>query len=97
LHKKLSLDLRDAKVLLRLKQRGHDEGEAFMPSYEICYLNNDGSLAGKFAATCETQMQAKILAHAMRLDSARGIEVWDGSELIYRRPDDVDLRSSARQ
>ena len=68
-----------------------------MPSYEICYLNNDGSLAGKFAATCDTEMQAKVLAHAMRLDSARGIEVWDGNDLIYRRPDELDRRIVARQ
>lgn len=58
-----------------------------MPDYEICYLKTDGSLAGKFTAQCDTEMQAKILAHAMRLDSTRGIEVWDGTELVYRRPD----------
>ena len=58
-----------------------------MPDYEICYLKTDGSLLGKFTAQCETEMQAKILAHAMRLDSSRGIEVWDGNELVYRRPE----------
>jgi hypothetical protein len=68
-------------------KRGHDEGETIMPDYEICYLKNDGSLAGKFTAQCQTEMQAKILAHAMRLETSRGIEVWDGSHLIYRRPD----------
>jgi hypothetical protein len=41
-------------------------------------------------------MQAKILAHAMRLDSTRGIEVWSGNQLIYRRPDDIDGRLHAR-
>lgn len=65
-----------------------------MPDYEICYLKTDGSLAGKFTAQCETQMQAKILAHAMRLDSSRGIEVWDGGELIYRRPEMPDQHVS---
>jgi hypothetical protein len=58
-----------------------------MPNYEICYVKTDGSLAGKFAAQCDTEMQAKIMAHAFRLDSARRIEVWNGSQLIYRRPD----------
>jgi hypothetical protein len=67
-----------------------------MPDYEICYLKDDGSLAGKFAANCTTEMQAKILAHAMRLDSTRGIEVWSGNQLIYRRPDDIDERLHAR-
>ena len=58
-----------------------------MPSYEIFYRKTDGSLAGKFAANCETEIQAKILAHAMRLDSTRRIEVWDGDQLIYERPE----------
>jgi hypothetical protein len=66
-----------------------------MPNYEICYLNDDGSLSGKFAANCDTEMQAKVLAHAMRLDHSRGIEVWDGSALIYRRPDEIDRRIAA--
>ena len=57
-----------------------------MPNYEICYLHEDGTLAGKFAANCDTDMQAKIFAHAMRLDTARKIEVWSESKLIYRRP-----------
>jgi hypothetical protein len=62
--------------------------EMLMPDYEICYLHEDGSLAGKFAAHCETDMQAKIFAHAMRLEKARGMEVWTDSRLIYRRPGD---------
>jgi len=67
-----------------------------MPDYEICYLKDDGSLAGKFAANCSTEMQAKILAHAMRLDSTRGIEVWSGSQLVYRRPDEINDRRHVR-
>ncbi|HEY1961184.1 MAG TPA: hypothetical protein VGG69_02105 [Rhizomicrobium sp.] len=59
-----------------------------MPNYEICYLKIDGSLAGKFAAQCDSETQAKIMAHAFRLDSARRIEVWDGAQLIYRRPEE---------
>ena len=57
-----------------------------MPNYDICYLKTDGSLAGKFAAQCDTEIQAKIMAHAFRLESARRIEVWDGTHLIYQRP-----------
>jgi len=57
-----------------------------MPNYEICYLHEDGTLAGKFAAHCDTDMQAKIFAHAMRLDTAPRIEVWSESRLIYQRP-----------
>jgi len=58
-----------------------------MPDYEICYVKNDGSLAGKFAASCHSEMQAKILAHAMKLEPTHRIEVWDGSALIYQRPE----------
>jgi hypothetical protein len=61
-----------------------------MPNYEICYLKTDGSLAGKFAAQCDTEMQAKIMAHAFRLETARRIEVWDGSQLVYQRPGEVE-------
>ena len=61
-----------------------------MPNYEICYLKTDGSLAGKFAAQCDTETQAKIMAHAFRLESARRIEVWDGSELVYQRPEEPE-------
>jgi hypothetical protein len=60
-----------------------------MPDYEICYLKTDGSLAGKFAAHCETEMQAKILAHAMRLEDTRRIEVWNGADLVYQRPENT--------
>ena len=61
-----------------------------MPHYEICYRKTDGSLAGKLAAQCDTELQAKVMAHAFRLDSARRIEVWDGSELIYQRPEEPE-------
>jgi hypothetical protein len=66
-----------------------------MPHYEICYLHEDGSLAGKFAAHCNTDMQAKIFAHAMRLDTARRIEVWSESRLIYLRPEQPDNVATA--
>jgi hypothetical protein len=69
--------------------------ETIMPDYEICYLHEDGSLAGKFAAQCDTDMQAKIFAHAMRLDTARQIEVWTESRLIYRRPGEPIEQSAA--
>ena len=65
-----------------------------MPDYEICYLKNDGTLAGKFAASCDSEMQAKILAHAMKLDPAHRIEVWDGSALVYQRPEPIGQNSA---
>lgn len=58
-----------------------------MPSYDICYLKDDGTLAGKLSAQCQNEKQAKILAHAMRLKGSRRIEVWDGKALVYQRPD----------
>ena len=57
-----------------------------MPSYEICYLNQDGSLFAKFSTICDDQLKAKVMAHAMKLEGAKQIEVWDGRSLIYSRP-----------
>ena len=56
-----------------------------MPAYEIRYLNKDGSLAARFHATCVSDQDAKNLAHAIQLDGARQIAVWDGQRLIYTR------------
>ncbi len=58
-----------------------------MPNYEICYLNDDGSLAGAFSTAYTNDKQAKILAHAMKLDGAKRIEVWHGPALVYTRPE----------
>lgn len=57
-----------------------------MPAYEICYLNGDGILTYKFLANCEDDNRAKVLAHAMKLPSAKRLEVWSGETLIYARP-----------
>jgi hypothetical protein len=61
-----------------------------MPTYDICYLNIDGSLAAKLSALCTDDKQAKILAHAMKLAGTRQIEVWDGKTLVYQRPQEVN-------
>jgi len=60
--------------------------EPNMPAYEICYLDEDGALTYKFTADCDDDQRAKILAHAMKLPSARKLEVWSGHTLIYTRP-----------
>jgi hypothetical protein len=60
--------------------------EPRMNPYEINYLKHDGSLAAKFTTQCSDDTQAKVLAHAMKLDGARQIEVWQGQTLIYTRP-----------
>lgn len=57
-----------------------------MPAYDICYLDAQGSLTYKFSATCDDDRRAKILAHAMKLPSAKKLEVWSGEALIYARP-----------
>jgi hypothetical protein len=62
--------------------------EATMPAYEICYLDRDGALTYKFAATCDNDNRAKVLAHAMKLPSVKRLEVWNGEALIYARPSD---------
>lgn len=57
-----------------------------MPEYEITYRHNDGSLTAKIETQCATDKDAKILAHAMKVDGARQFEVWQGDTLIYARP-----------
>ena len=59
--------------------------EPIMPAYEICYLDEEGALTYKFTADCDNDQRAKILAHAMKLPSARKLEVWSGEALIYTR------------
>ncbi len=58
-----------------------------MPAYEICYLEEDGALACAFSVQFETEMRAKILAHAMKPAECHRLEVWRGTELVYARPD----------
>jgi len=60
--------------------------EPNMPAYEICYLDEEGALTYKFTADCDDDKRAKILAHAMKMPSARKLEVWSGESLIYTRP-----------
>lgn len=57
-----------------------------MPAYEICYLDDEGTLTYKFLANCEDDGRAKVLAHAMKPPSAKRLEVWSGEALIYTRP-----------
>lgn len=57
-----------------------------MPAYEICYLDDGGSLTYKFSATCDNDQRAKILAHAMKLPSIKRLQVWNGQDLIYAKP-----------
>jgi hypothetical protein len=57
-----------------------------MPAYEICYLNEDGSLVCSLAAMCRDDLHAKILAHAMKLSACKRFEVWRGKNLVYERP-----------
>ena len=68
-----------------------------MPSYDICYLHEDGSLLGAFSAEAASDKHAKILAHAMRLSGAKALEVWCGETLIYARPERAEAarRSAA--
>ncbi len=57
-----------------------------MPQYEICYVDETGALLGAFFMACAGDTQARVLAHAMRLDGTRHFEVWDGARLVYERP-----------
>jgi hypothetical protein len=58
-----------------------------MPNYDIRYLAEDGSVKAKIATECANDMQAKVLAHAMKTAGSKRIEVWDGPTLVYARPE----------
>jgi hypothetical protein len=84
----MSFDIR-ARFAQNSNKRGRyldSFSEPNMPAYEICYLDQDGALTYKFKADCDDDQRAKILAHAMKLPSARKLEVWSGNMLIYTRP-----------
>ena len=66
-----------------------------MSPYEINYFKPDGSLAGKFLAECESDTAAKVLAHAMKMQGARQLEVWHGETLIYARPQELAEQARA--
>jgi hypothetical protein len=57
-----------------------------MPIFEFCYLNEDGSLACLLLASCADEIQAKVLAHAMKLGAYKSFEVWLEGTLVYERP-----------
>jgi hypothetical protein len=99
-------DERDCHSTFASPSRKQDTGgvgkvnilEAAMPAYEICYLDGEGALTYKFLANCEDDGRAKVLAHAMKLPSAKRLEVWSGEALIYTRPSalaqDILLKAS---
>lgn len=57
-----------------------------MPAYEITYRDSGGSLTAKIETQCASDREAKVLAHAMRMDGARQFEVWRDEALVYARP-----------
>ncbi|HEY3638570.1 MAG TPA: hypothetical protein VGK90_10505 [Rhizomicrobium sp.] len=67
-----------------------------MPNFEICYLDDEGSLACSFSALCESETQAKVLAHAMKLRDYKMFEVWRDRTLIYQRPQHFGPLSTAQ-
>lgn len=58
-----------------------------MPAYEICYLEDDGALSCAFSVQFDNEMRAKILAHAMKPSECARLEVWQGKQLVYARPE----------
>ena len=64
-----------------------------MPAYEICYKDDSGNLARAFSVKFDSELRAKILAHALKPQDCRQLEVWDGNKLVYSRPEQlVDAR-----
>jgi hypothetical protein len=66
--------------------------EDTMPAYDICYLEEDGALVCAFTVQFDSEMRAKILAHAMKPADCHRLEVWHGKDLVYRRPESFDAR-----
>ena len=60
-----------------------------MPAYEIIYRHDDGSLTAKIETHCASDKEAKILAHAMKMNGACQLEVRQGDTLIYSRPQEA--------
>jgi hypothetical protein len=80
------ISLYSQALVAKLDHRAGALGGASMPEYEITYRHDDGSLTAKIETQCATDMQAKTLAHAMKVDGARQFEVRQGDTLIYARP-----------
>lgn len=57
-----------------------------MPVYEIRYRDSEDQLTHCFAAECDSDTKAKVVAHAMKASADRGLEVWRAGVLIYQRP-----------
>ncbi|HEY5046735.1 MAG TPA: hypothetical protein VII49_01780 [Rhizomicrobium sp.] len=57
-----------------------------MPAYEICYMNDDSSLACTLVVVCRDDLHAKIFSHAMKLGDCKRFEVWQDRKLVYERP-----------
>src|ERR1700748_1551278 len=60
--------------IAKLDHRAGARKELPMPEYEITYRHDDGSLTAKIETQCATDKEAKILAHAMKVDGARQFE-----------------------
>lgn len=56
-------------------------------AYEICFRKADGSLTRRVSTACESELKAKILAHALREAGTTQMEVWAGETLVYARPE----------
>lgn len=59
-----------------------------MPNYDILYLDAQGKVASKVVAECASDREAKILAHALKASSHKGLKIRTGLEhkLVYQRP-----------
>jgi hypothetical protein len=58
-----------------------------MPSFEFCYINEDGSLACTLAACFADEAHAKKFARATKLGDLKSYEVWLGERLVYEQLD----------
>ncbi len=58
-----------------------------MQCYDVQYLDLYGKLVDKFSICCDTVVQAKIMAHALKAHPFGQIEVWQGDALVYERPE----------
>ena len=60
-----------------------------MPSFEFCYINEDGSLACTLAACFADEAHAKKFVRTTKLGDLKSYEVWQGERLVYGQFDEA--------
>ena len=66
-----------------------------MPAFDIYYFGEQGEVSCAFTVQFDHALRAKVLALAMKPAECRELEVWQGADLVYRRPEMDDALDAA--